>query len=812
MPTPKVSLKFLGTSSAPNLTRNFSSLLFKVDNYTLMVDCGESTQRQLISRHIGGDEKLSNLKTILITHLHGDHVLGLVPLLLNLMGPSSSPSAPDDKPRVEIFGPCGLRALIRSTLTLCYSQLTGKYVVHELLWPNQTPYPHRADPTKPPSYHQIPEPVDKRPTTQPYQDPTVRWIPILPPHESELEGKDILMDDSTKTWSRFHTFSPNAKTSAVGEEYHGEGPFYDISAAPILHRCPTLGFTIEESVRCEPLPPSYQKSLLDHGDELKRREGVKHPLALLGRLRMGHSILLPDGSLLRPPVFNIPGRKVTILGDTFDATGGLEAESMGGYEGARAKGMLGISKDSDLLVHECTNAALPRDLCSSKKDEDMLEVLEKARSKGHSTPQVAGRFASKIRARRLVLNHFSIKFPSATHPSLQDEGGHGVGSGKVKGVHDEEECGEASEERSRRFEAKVSENERRFRVMREIEDQATEAWHSGLVELGGLDVQSEESKEIRSRRAIASFDGFSIEVPPHTTRIGHEESEEARRTLKRLGVSPQADPKVIERKKVEVDDEAAKVQGLAAVEDEQTLEWNPSPFLLESSSPSSPPDPTRRSIRAREYAIIMLNCEVNRKQLSTLRRLWQNARFRICADGGANRILDTFGKQAFAGGDGDVTSRMKLPDAIVGDLDSVREEVVAWFHKMGVEIRRVPSQYATDLQKSVQTLQDLESNLFPIVEGQRQEMELIIYGGLSGRLDQTAHTLHVLWQLCKGAQELGGIVEPVEEGGDGDGGGATPPNQVSKRSKTWAVGDGSLCWLLSKVSLWARGAPPLFRP
>jgi ribonuclease Z len=90
-----MSVRFLGTSSQPSSSRNYSSLLVNLDRETVMVDCGEGTQRQLMNRHIGGEAKLASIHTILITHMHADHVLGLVPLLYSMMGPSS-PVEPDD--------------------------------------------------------------------------------------------------------------------------------------------------------------------------------------------------------------------------------------------------------------------------------------------------------------------------------------------------------------------------------------------------------------------------------------------------------------------------------------------------------------------------------------------------------------------------------------------------------------------------------------------------------------------------------------------------------------------------------------------
>ena len=60
-----------------------------------------------------------------------------------------------------------------------------------------------------------------------------------------------------------------------------------------------------------------------------------------------------------------------------------------------------------------------------------------------------------------------------------------------------------------------------------------------------------------------------------------------------------------------------------------------------------------------------------------------------------------------------------------------------------VHIQRLASQYSTDLQKSIQHL-ELEEDTSSL------QYDLVIFGGLTGRLDQTMHTLHVLWQLAPG--------------------------------------------------------------
>ena len=74
-------LSFLGTAaSAPLPKRNLSSAIVAHDEYRFMVDCGEGTQRQLLSSGLG----FRRLEHILITHPHLDHYLGLAGILSTL--------------------------------------------------------------------------------------------------------------------------------------------------------------------------------------------------------------------------------------------------------------------------------------------------------------------------------------------------------------------------------------------------------------------------------------------------------------------------------------------------------------------------------------------------------------------------------------------------------------------------------------------------------------------------------------------------------------------------------------------------------
>jgi len=72
------SVTVLGTASAiPNSKRNPSSQLINIHERYFLVDCGEGTQIQIRKNK----QKLGKINHIFISHLHGDHIYGLFPLL-----------------------------------------------------------------------------------------------------------------------------------------------------------------------------------------------------------------------------------------------------------------------------------------------------------------------------------------------------------------------------------------------------------------------------------------------------------------------------------------------------------------------------------------------------------------------------------------------------------------------------------------------------------------------------------------------------------------------------------------------------------
>jgi len=98
-----MQILFLGTSSmVPTKERNQSSILISYSSEGILVDCGEGTQRQL---KIAG-VSLTKITKILISHWHGDHVLGLPGLIQSM-------SASGYEKTLNIYGPVGTRKFMK---------------------------------------------------------------------------------------------------------------------------------------------------------------------------------------------------------------------------------------------------------------------------------------------------------------------------------------------------------------------------------------------------------------------------------------------------------------------------------------------------------------------------------------------------------------------------------------------------------------------------------------------------------------------------------------------------------------------------
>ena len=102
-----LTLTFLGTGAAiPSLDRNVAALALAREGETLLFDCGEGTQRQMMRYGVS-----FGLRDIFFTHFHSDHLLGLTGLVRTL-------GLQDRTDPLRLYGPKGARRLLEHALAV----------------------------------------------------------------------------------------------------------------------------------------------------------------------------------------------------------------------------------------------------------------------------------------------------------------------------------------------------------------------------------------------------------------------------------------------------------------------------------------------------------------------------------------------------------------------------------------------------------------------------------------------------------------------------------------------------------------------
>ena len=116
-------LTILGSNSAvPAFNRYPTAQILALNNAKYMIDCGEGAQFQLSKFNI----KRSGLNHIFISHLHGDHYLGLVGLLSTLKLNSR-------KENLHVYGPAYLKKIIDVQLDYDARKDTGFEIIFHAL-------------------------------------------------------------------------------------------------------------------------------------------------------------------------------------------------------------------------------------------------------------------------------------------------------------------------------------------------------------------------------------------------------------------------------------------------------------------------------------------------------------------------------------------------------------------------------------------------------------------------------------------------------------------------------------------------------
>jgi ribonuclease Z len=118
----KIEIVFLGTASAlPTAKRNHPALYLRYMGDRFLFDCGEGTQRQMAIAKLS----FMRIDDIFISHLHGDHILGLP-------GVIQTCSARKRESPLMVYGPKGIRSVVKKAMEIGQFELTYDVKIKEI--------------------------------------------------------------------------------------------------------------------------------------------------------------------------------------------------------------------------------------------------------------------------------------------------------------------------------------------------------------------------------------------------------------------------------------------------------------------------------------------------------------------------------------------------------------------------------------------------------------------------------------------------------------------------------------------------------
>ena len=115
-------LKILGSNSAaPAFGRHPTSQLLQIQQDNFLIDCGEGTQMQMLKYKV----RINRINHIFISHLHGDHYLGLIGLVSTMHLQKRTQD-------LHLYGPPGLQEILSLQFKYSDTRLNYKIVFREL--------------------------------------------------------------------------------------------------------------------------------------------------------------------------------------------------------------------------------------------------------------------------------------------------------------------------------------------------------------------------------------------------------------------------------------------------------------------------------------------------------------------------------------------------------------------------------------------------------------------------------------------------------------------------------------------------------
>ena len=119
---PRFQLTILGCNSAmPAYGRFPTSQVLQVGNELILLDCGEGAQIRMAEYKI----KRNEIRYVLISHMHGDHIYGLPGFIGSLAHMSRTKA-------LDVYGPQGIKEYLETCLRTSYSHINFPLHIHEI--------------------------------------------------------------------------------------------------------------------------------------------------------------------------------------------------------------------------------------------------------------------------------------------------------------------------------------------------------------------------------------------------------------------------------------------------------------------------------------------------------------------------------------------------------------------------------------------------------------------------------------------------------------------------------------------------------